>query len=102
MGWRSTEIQQEPESEDEESVERAASKNPGPGRDDVIILCPRVETPQSRLELTNAMKKDHKNWLVNTPIDEFRKKFGFSGFGSGTRATSGYGSASGWRTPVVV
>ena len=29
--------------------------------------------PQSRAELAN------KEWLVNTPIDEFRKKFRFSG-----------------------
>lgn len=25
------------------------------------------------------MKEDNEKWLVNTPIDEFRRKFGFSG-----------------------
>ena len=30
------------------------------------------------MELAKAMKKDNKEWLVNTPIDEFCRKFGFS------------------------
>ena len=43
MGRRSTEKPQEPESEDEASVDAEESQRENPRGGDVIILCPRVE-----------------------------------------------------------
>ena len=34
--------------------------------------------PQSRAELARALTKDNKDWLLSTPVEDFRKKFGFT------------------------